>query len=141
MKWKNSIIINHPVEAVFAFVTNPDGGSQWHRANRISAVSEGDIGLGSTYRVEGRFLFWRFDSLSEVTAFEKNRLVEYQSDAGMYTYTLRYELEPAENGTLFSEIGEANPKGMLKFAIRLFTGGAQKNSERGLNLLKTALET
>jgi hypothetical protein len=29
---------------------------------------------------------------------------------------------------------------MLKFAIQIFAGGAKKNSERGLQLLKEALE-
>jgi len=141
MQWQSTITIDRPIMDVFAFATDAGIGSKWHRANRISPVSPGPIGLGSTFRVEGRFLFWTFDSLSEVTAFEAGRLVEYSSDAGMYAYTLRYELEPAGGGTLFREIGTANPKGLLKFAIRLFAGGAKKNSERGLRLLKTELET
>ena len=141
MKWQSTITIQRPLETVFAFVTDAEGGTKWHRANRITPVSPGPIRLGSTYRVEGRFLFWTFDSLSEVTAFEPDRLVEYRSDAGMYAYTLRYELEPVEGGTRFTEIGEANPKGLLKFAIRLFAGGAKKNSERGLVLLKSELES
>lgn len=140
MNWQSTITIHRPVETVFAFVTDADGGTKWHRANRITPESEGPIRLGSTYRVEGRFLFWTFDSLSEVTAFQANRLVEYSSDAGMYAYTLRYELEPVEGGTRFIETGEANPRGLLKFAIRLFAGGAKQNSERGLKLLKAELE-
>lgn len=141
MKWQSSITIHQPVEDVFAFVTDPEGGSKWHRANQITPVSEGPIGVGSTYRVSGRFLFWEFDSLSEVSEYEENRVVAYQSDARMYSYALRYLLEPVEGGTRFTEIGEANPQGLLKFAIRLFAGGAKKNSERGLRLLKDELET
>lgn len=140
MQWQSEININRTVSEVFAFVTDAKGGTRWHRANRITPVSEGPIGLGSTYRVEGRFLFWTFDSISEVTAFEENRRVEYSSDTGMYAYTLRYEFEPVAGGTRFTEIGEANPKGFLKFTIRLFAGGAKRNSERGLALLKNELE-
>lgn len=140
MKWENTITIHRPVEEVFAFVTDPDGGSKWHRANQITPVSERPIGVGSTYRVTGRFLFWDFDSISEVIEYEENRKVSYQSNAGMYTYRLRYILEPMENGTRFTEIGEADPKGLLKIAIRLFLGGAKGNSERGLKLLKDELE-
>lgn len=140
MNWQSTIQITRPVEEVFAFVTDADGGSKWHRANRITPVSEGPIGVGSTYRVTGRFLFWAFDSVSTVSEFEKDRIVTYTSDTGMYSYTLRYLLEPNDGGTRFTEIGEANPQGLLKFAIRLFVGGAKKNSERGLRLLKEALE-
>lgn len=140
MNWQATIQINRPVEEVFAFVTDATGGSKWHRANRITPISEGLIGVGSTYRVTGRFLFWAFDNISTVSEFEKDRLVTYASDTGMYSYTLRYLLEPNGGGTRFTEVGEANPRGLLKFAIRLFAGGAKKNSERGLQLLKQALE-
>ena len=140
MEWENNIHINRPVEAVFAFVTDPDGDTKWHRANKISPVSEGPIGVGATYRVTGKFLFWDFDGISEVTEYEENRLVAYQSDTGMYKYVLRYLLEPSESGTRFTESGEADPRGLLKFAIRLFAGGAKKNSARGLDLLKEELE-
>jgi hypothetical protein len=140
MKWQSMITINRPVEQVFAFVTDADGGSKWHRANQITPVSDGPIQVGSTYQVTGKFLFWKYDSISTVSEFEVNRLVTYTSDTGMYTYTLRYQLEPSESGTRFTEIGEANPQGLLKFAIKIFAGGAKKNSERGLNLLKAELE-
>jgi uncharacterized protein YndB with AHSA1/START domain len=140
MNWENSIRINRPVETVFAFVTDPDGGTKWHRANRISPISDRPIGVGATYRVTGKFLFWDFDSISEVTEYEENHLVAYQSDTGMYKYVLRYLLEPIESGTRFTEVGEADPRGLLKFAIRLFAGGAKKNSARGLDLLKKELE-
>ena len=141
MKWQNSILINRPVETVFAFVTDPDGGTKWHRANQISPLSDDPIGLGSQYRVKGKFLLWEYDSVSEVSEFEENRLVTYQSDTGMYSYVLRYQMEPKDGGTYFTEIGEANPQGLLKFAIQIFAGGAKKNSARGLKLLKDELET
>ena len=141
MNWQSTILIKRPVEEVFSFVTDAEGGSKWHRANRITPVSEGPIGVGSTYRVTGRFLFWKFDSISTVAEYEKDRLVTYTSETGMYSYTLRYLLEPVEGTTRFTEIGEANPQGPLKLAIGLFAGGAKKNSERGLQLLKEALES
>jgi uncharacterized protein YndB with AHSA1/START domain len=140
MNWQSIIQINRPVEEVFAFVTDAEGGSKWHRANRITPISDGPIGVGSTYRVTGRFLFWTFDNISTVSEFKKDRLVTYTSDTGMYSYTLRYLLEPNDGGTQFTEIGEANPQELLNFAIRLFIGGAKKNSERGLQLLKETLE-
>jgi len=140
MNWESNITIQRPLEEVFAFITDAKGGSKWHRSNRITPVSEGPIGMGSTFRVTGKFLFWKYDSISEVKEYEPNRLVTYASDTGMYAYTLRYLLEPVEGGTQFTEQGEANPRGMLKIAIQLFAGGAKKNSERGLNLLKDELE-
>ena len=140
MNFENQILIERSVEDVFAFITDPEGGTAWHRANRIEPLSRDPIGLGSKYRVQGRFLFWKFDSVSEVTEYETNRLVTYESDAGMYTYRLRYTLEEIDGRTRLTETGHANPTGLLKFAIRLFAGGADQNSKRGLALLKQVLE-
>jgi hypothetical protein len=140
MKWENSITVLCPIEEVFDFVTDADGGTEWHRTNQITPLSEGPIQVGSQFRVSGKFLFWKFNSLSEVSEYEKNRLVTYRSDTGLYTYELRYEFEPVESGTRLTEIGSANPRGLLKFAIRLLLGGADQNSARGLQLLKQVLE-
>ncbi len=60
--------------------------------------------------------------------------------AASLRYILRYRLEPAEGGAGFTEFGEANPRGLDKTAMRLFTGVARRNSERGLKLLKKELE-
>ncbi len=95
MNWQSTIVIHRPVERVSAFVTDPDRGTRGHRSNRITPESRGPIRPGSTYRGTGRFLFWKFDSVSQVTAYEENRLVEYSSDTGMYACTLRYLLERA----------------------------------------------
>jgi hypothetical protein len=99
VKWENSVWINCSVDRVFAFVTDPTGGSQWHRANNIVPISDEPIGVGSTFRVTGKFLWWSFDSVSEVTEFIKNERVSYRSVTGMYTYHLRYILEPIDGGT------------------------------------------
>ena len=140
MQWETSIVIHRPVEAVFAFVIDPDGGSEWHRANEITPISEGPIGIGSTFRVRGKFLFWEFDSVSEVTEYEENRKVTYRSDTGYYPFELRYLFEPVESGTRLTEVGMAAPRGLMKLAIRMFVGTARSNSEKGLRMLKDILE-
>ena len=140
MRWENSIDIFRSVPDVFDFVTDANGGTRWHRANIITPISPEPIRLGSTYRVSGKFLFWHLDSVSEVTKYELNRLVTYRSDAGMYTYELRYILEPIPGGTRFTEIGEADPKGFLRLMIKLIMGGANQNSLQGLKMLKDILE-
>ena len=66
-----------------------------------------------------------------VTALDANRLVEYSSDLGMDSYVLRYELETVGDHTRFIEIGEANPRGPLRLAIRLFAGGAEQKAGAG----------
>ena len=61
MKRENSIHISRLLDTVFAFGTNPDGGTK-------RQVSDGPVDKGLTYRLTGNFLFLRFDGISEVTA-------------------------------------------------------------------------
>jgi hypothetical protein len=140
MKWESSIMIRCPVEEVFAFVTDPQNGSKWHRSQEIRAIADGSIRVGSKYLVTGRFMVWRFESISEVSEYEANKVVAYRSQSGPYPFELRYFFEPIEAGTRLTEIGQAELKGLLKIAVRLFVGPAKGNSERGLRLLQSILE-
>lgn len=140
-KWETSIDVNRPVEDVFAFVTDPRQGSKWHRSNEITPISGGPIKLGSKYRVTGKFLLWKFDNETVVSEYEENRIVAYQSTSGPYPFVLRYVFEPVANGTRLTEMGEADPPTLMRLAIGLFIGNARKNSERGLRMLKSFLES
>jgi len=140
-KWENSIIVNRPVEDVFAFVTDPQQGSKWHRSSEITPLSDGPISMGSRYRVTGRFLWWKFDSETVVSEYEENRLVAYQSSSGPYPFVLRYIFEPVDEGTRLTEIGDADRPAVMRLAIGLFIGNAKRNGERGLYMLKSLLES
>ncbi|MDX1520381.1 MAG: SRPBCC family protein [Anaerolineae bacterium] len=139
-KWETSIVVNRPVKDVFAFVTDPQQGSKWHRSNEITPISDDPIKVGSRYRVTGKFLFWKFDNETVVSEYEENRIVAYQSSSGPYPFVLRYIFEPVDNGTRLTEIGEADPPALMRLAIGLFIGTAKKNGERGLQMLKSFLE-
>ena len=140
-KWETSVMVNRPVEDVFAFVTDPRQGSKWHRSNEITPISAGPIQVGSKYLVTGKFLWWKFDSETVVSEYKENRLVAYQSSSGPYPFVLRYTFEPVGNGTRLTESGEADPPALMRLAIGLFIGTARKNGERGLQMLKSFLES
>jgi hypothetical protein len=138
--WETSIIVKRPIQQVFAFVTDPQQGSKWHRSNEITSISDDPIGLGSRYKVTGRFLLWKFYSETVVSEYEENRIVAYQSSSGPYPFLLRYVFEPVGNNTRLTEIGEAELSPVMRLAVGIFIGNAKRNSERGLRLLKSFLE-
>lgn len=140
MKWENSIIVQRPAEDVFAFITDPQKSSTWHRSNEITPISDGPIREGKRYRVTGKFFLWKFKSESVVSEFKENHLVTFQSSSRQFPFVLRYVLEPVDNGTRLTEIGEADPPTLMKLALSAYIGSAKRNSERGLRLLKTYLE-
>jgi hypothetical protein len=140
-RWENSIIINRPIEDVFAFVTDHRQSSKWHRSNEILPISKGPIRQGAHYRLTGKFLVWKIVSETVVSEYEINRLVVYKSISGSFPFAFRYVFESLSNSTRLTEIGEANPPPMMKLFINLILGSAKKNGERGLQMLKISLES
>lgn len=139
-KWETVVVVKRPVRDVFAFVIDPQHSSKWHRSSEIIPHSDEPIHVGSSYRVTGRFLVWNFDSETVVSEYEENQVVAFESNSGPFPYVLRYVFEPVTGGTRLTEIGEAHPPAMMKFAMRLFIGTARNNGERGLSMLKSYLE-
>jgi hypothetical protein len=140
-QWENSILVKRPVEDVFAFVTDPQQSSKWHRSDEITPISDAPIHAGSRYQVTAKFLLWKFDSETVVSEYVENRLVAYQSSSGLFPFVIRYVFEPLDNGTRLTEVGEADPPPLMRLAINLVIGSANRNGERGLRLLKSLLES
>jgi hypothetical protein len=68
-----SIVINRPIEEVFAVLANLENDVKWRR-EWVDArkTSGGPIGVGSTFRLVGQFLRWRSETEYEVIEYERN---------------------------------------------------------------------
>ena len=140
-KWESNIVVNRPVEDVFAFVINPENGPLWHiGSGEIQPISEEPIGVGKRHRIIKQIFVWRLETVTEVTEYELNQKVSFKSISGPYPFELRYTFERVNSGTRLTEFGEAKLPGFLKLAVRLTIGTAKKNSEAGLSKLKRYLE-
>ncbi len=57
IKLENSLVINRPVEEVFAFVDNPENEPQWNQVAQSSEKTlEGPMGVGAAGVLVARFL-------------------------------------------------------------------------------------
>ena len=91
---KQSILINKPIEAVFAFTINPDNTPKWVESIVTEKTSEWPVKLGSVYRNQDRAGEW---SEYVLTVFEPNKTFTLtQSDGNYLRYTFT---EPTENTT------------------------------------------
>ena len=74
LRLEHSVVIDRPVEEVFAFITNPKNDLRWERRVVESThTSGGPGGVGTTGRKVRRFLGLRFTTNYELTAFESDR--------------------------------------------------------------------
>jgi uncharacterized protein YndB with AHSA1/START domain len=76
IQFDQSVVIERPLEEVFAFVANPENDAQWTpMVTETRKTSEGSWGVVSTYEQSGRFLGRNFEMLFEVTEYEPNRKI------------------------------------------------------------------
>jgi hypothetical protein len=60
-RFKQSVVINRPVEQVFVFVSDLENDPPWSGAAGMRRTSPGPVGIGTTFRQRDRFLGRRLD--------------------------------------------------------------------------------
>ena len=137
----HSVVINRPVEEVFAFLTDPNNEAQWN-SDMIETVqtSESPMSVGSTLRTSAKFLGRRFDTALEVTEYEPNKKYCVKSTSGPIPYAACYIFKPVEGGTLITRPSEAEIGGFFKLAERLVMRQANRQAKINLAALKDLLE-
>ena len=94
-----SIVINRPLEEVFAFLSDLENNLKW-RSGMIEAkkTSAGPIGVGTTYRMINNFFGRQVEGEAVVTEYEPNRKYATMNKSGLPIKTQR-TFEPVEGGT------------------------------------------
>jgi uncharacterized protein YndB with AHSA1/START domain len=96
-----SVVLNKPVEEVFAFLTDPDRDTNWRRPNVLSSrkLTDGPLGVGTRFETVNRFLGKKETVVTEITAMEPPTLLRWkQVNKGTFVADGGYRLEPADGG-------------------------------------------
>jgi carbon monoxide dehydrogenase subunit G len=141
MKVERSIVVERPVERVFAFITDMHKVKLWLPVNNIRQISSGPMGVGSTFAQEAQFLGQRFQATSEVTRYESPRVFALKIH-GPVSFTNSMYCEPTNTGgTRLRMVGEADPGPAIRLMGPLVVSLVTKQLETQISLLKRALET
>jgi uncharacterized protein YndB with AHSA1/START domain len=135
------LVINRPIEEVFAFISNPENLPRWRAATlEIKRVSSEPLDVGSI--VKGRFTFLGrpFEGNLEIIAREPQRSYATRMIDGPFPLEARYTLEPSEGGTQLTLIVQGEPGGYFKLAEPLVVSLAKRSYESDLLNLKEMLE-
>jgi uncharacterized membrane protein len=136
-----SVMINRPIEEVFAYVANPENEPLWQSGVLESGlVGEGPMGVGAKTKEVRKLLGQRLESIAEVTAYEPNAKIAFKSTSGPVRYEAWYTFEPVDAGTKFTMVGEADTGGFFKLAEGLVVRQFEKEMQTSLAALKDILE-
>ena len=139
MRFDVEIDIDRPPEDVFALLTDIPRLPEWQRS-AVSAAAEGEVAVGTRIRETRRFLGREYRVVHEVTAYDPPHRFDIRSVEGPIPLSVRHTLEPSGGGTRLEVVGEANPKGVLRFAAGGIAKTAEAEFHRDFERLKELLE-
>ena len=138
---ETSIEIRRPVEAVFAFVSDPHNEPQWERTvKEIRVTPDGPPAVGTKVTKVGSFLGVKLEATNEITALEHNRSLSFKGTSGPASMEGTFRFEAVGEGTRLSGTFQVEPGGLFKMAGPLFASQARKQMEADLQRLKELLE-
>ena len=136
-----TVTINRPVEAVFAYVADGENCPQWRSGVLDIRHTGGGDAVGATYGqgVKGPF-GRRISADYEITGYEPNRLIEFQTTAGPARPHGRYEFSPSDGGTRLAFTLDATLTGVQRLLMSSMVQQTMNSEVRALDRLKSVLE-
>lgn len=138
---ESNVVINQPVEEVFAFYMDPENETQWRiGVLEVETTSEGLVGVGTTTREVTQFLGRRIENTAVVTEYEPNKVVAMETTSGPIPFKFRVTFEPVESGTSMTVRASGELGGFFKLAEPLVLRMGKRQMETELYNLKDLIE-
>jgi len=141
-RFKQSVVINQPVERVFAFVSDFENDRPWSGVAEVRQTSPGALGVGTTFQVRQRFLGRPLDVLLEVVHYERSRVITVKTISSRFlSMTGTRLVEPVGDATQLTFLGTGRVRGVLRPLEPLLAAAAGRYRLRTqLGRLKQYLE-
>ena len=144
MHFEYTIVINQPVEKVFDYVSNPVNFPEWQgpptEIRDLQQSTPGHLREGDRFTTVLQFLGRRYETPTEVSAYESNRHLSYRGTGGPVPTQMTFLFEEVPGGTRFTHSQEVEPGGFFGLAESLFEIEARRQLRSDLETLKDLLE-
>jgi uncharacterized membrane protein len=141
IKIEKSVLINRPQQEVFDFVTNLSNDPQWQSSiESVEQVSDGPIGVGSTWRYVSKYLGRKNETEIQMTSYEPPRHSTVKAVSGPIPFENTHTFQAQDGGTLLTFTGQAEIGGFFKMAEGLAGKQLEKQIESDAAALKKLLE-
>lgn len=134
-----SVVINKPVEKVFALVTDGSKAPSWQGG--LEAVEGQANKVGDQYTEVRKFMGREMRSLLEITAFEPNAKWAAKVVKGPVPYEVTVRFDPEDGGTRMTTHVDGEPTGFFKVAEGMVKSQLEKSIEEDNSRLKKMMES
>ena len=134
------IVIGRPVEAVFAFVSDPAQTPRYQPDIVSSRVeTPGPVRRGTRFKETMKVGPWKVDSSCEVAEYEPLRSVTFVAVGRVLHYRCQFTFEPVAEGTRVRIAGAAQPRGWLRLMEPMMRAEMRKAVPQQLARLRACL--
>ena len=136
-----SVLINRPLEACFAYLTDLANDLEWRREwIEAEKTSDGPHGVGARYRLTGALLGRRIATEYETIVYEPTRLAAWKAVSGPLPLSFSRAFEAVEGGTRVTMRYEGEMRGLLNLAGPVIAGIGRRQLEGDFPKLKQLME-
>lgn len=138
---ERSIIIDRPIEEVFAYVSDLRHAPEWQTGLlEVRRTTDGPPGPGTKYAFVRKFLGRKLEASNEFIAYEPNALVTFRTTSGPMPVEASYRFEPTAVGAKVTCTIEMRPGGFSSLAEPLIAASVRREMEAEFGYLKDLLE-
>jgi uncharacterized protein YndB with AHSA1/START domain len=138
---EDSIVVERPIEDVFAYMTDPETLPEWQGSALEARVEGGGpMRAGACVLETRKFLGRRMESTMEVTEYEPPARFVIRVDSGPVPFTATNVLSEADGGTRIDAVIEGEPGGFFRLAEPLVVRAVERELRNNLATLKDLLE-
>jgi len=141
-KFEKSVLIDHPQQEVFDFVTDLNNDAKWQSGVELSEwASDDPPAIGSTHKVVRNMLGRNMEAPIVVTSWDPPNQWGNKSDGGTVPFEGMQKFEAQNGGTLMTFSAQAELGGFFKLAEGLVGKQMGKQMDSDAASLKKLLET
>jgi hypothetical protein len=141
IEYKSDVIVNRPVQDVFALIKNVSRFDEWTDMNGTRLVSGEKLHVGSQIETTIKFGPVNQTMTFEVIGYEENRRVAFKTiSKGLVTWDAEYLFMPEGNSTKVISSGQLKLNGLLKISEPLLAGEIQSGEAKELVKYKEIIE-
>ena len=139
---QESIIINRPVEEVFAFVANFENHPKWEsNFQKVKLLSSTPSGVGTKYQCDMKLPGQTAASKFEITEYVVNKKIAFEGEpVGPAKPDGSFLFESVPGGTKITLVPQPKFRGVFKLLEPLMAGYVRKQNRDHLKSLKQILE-
>lgn len=138
---KESIIINRPVEEVFAFVADQTNAPRWQQGLlEVQRITDGPLGVGTKHTAVRKFMGRGVEATNEYIRYVPNEEITFTGRSGPARFEVSYLTEAVAGGTKLTCQMQMEQGGLFGLMDSLVAGSLKRDFESNFRDLKALLE-